>query len=104
MMKKAARLLPWAALAASYLFVIAVYALIAGCVPPVIRSALMGGLTFTALALGREHSARRILLLTGLFMLLCWPLLLFQISFQLSFLATAGLIFLAPPLTRWLTW
>ena len=38
---------------------IAVYALLAGCVPPVIRSALMGGLTFTALALGREHSARR---------------------------------------------
>lgn len=81
---------------------IALYALLAGCVPPVIRSALMGGLTFTALALGREHSARRILLLTGLFMLAAWPLLLFHISFQLSFLATAGLIFLAPPLTRWL--
>lgn len=81
---------------------IAVYALLAGCVPPVIRSALMGGLTFTALALGREHSARRILLLTGLFMLLCWPLLLFHISFQLSFLATAGLILLAPSLAAWL--
>ncbi len=81
---------------------IAVYALLAGCVPPVIRSAIMGMLTFTALALGRERSARRILLLTGLLMLTVWPLWLFHISFQLSFLATAGLLFLSPPLTAWL--
>lgn len=75
---------------------IVVYSLLAGAVPPVIRSAIMGGLAFVALALDRERDARRILLLTGLVMLLISPLLFFHISFQLSFLATAGLLYLAP--------
>ena len=81
---------------------IAVYCVLAGCVPPVIRSGIMGGLAFLAIALERENDARRILLLTGLGMLLAWPLLLFHISFQLSFAATAGLLFVAPPLHRWM--
>jgi len=76
--------------------VIFIYTLLAGAVPPVIRSAVMGGLAFVALALDRERDARRILLLTGMGMLLVSPLLLFHISFQLSFLATAGLLYLAP--------
>ena len=62
----------------------------------------MGGLTFLALALGRERESRYILLLTGLLMLLWNPLLLFHISFELSYLATAGLIFLAPVFRAWL--
>ncbi len=82
--------------------VIVVYSLLAGCVPPVIRSAIMGALAFVALSLDRERDARRILLLTGLFMLAVSPLLLFHISFQLSFLATAGLLYLAPVLRGWL--
>ncbi|SHK43831.1 competence protein ComEC [Selenomonas ruminantium] len=76
--------------------IIVVYSLLAGAVPPVIRSAIMGALAFVALALDRERDARRILLLTGLVMLMISPLLLFHISFQLSFLATAGLLYLAP--------
>ncbi len=75
---------------------IVIYSLLAGAVPPVIRSAIMGGVAFVALALDRERDGRRILLLTGLVMLLISPLLLFHISFQLSFLATAGLLYLAP--------
>lgn len=82
---------------------ILIYTMLAGCVPPVIRSAIMGGLAFTALALGWQSSARRILLITGIVMLLLWPLLLFHISFQLSFLATAGLVFLAPAISSWLS-
>lgn len=82
--------------------VIAVYCVLAGCVPPVIRSGIMGGLAFLALALERENDARRILLLTGLGMLLCSPLLLFHISFQLSFSATSGLLYVAPSLRRWM--
>ena len=46
-------------------------------------------IAFLALALDREKDARRLLLLTGLFMLTLSPLLLFHISFQLSFAATA---------------
>ena len=84
------------------LLLIAVYSLLAGCVPPVIRSGLMGGLAFIGLALGRERDARQLLTITGLGMLLISPLLLYDISFQLSFLATAGLLYLAPRLRRWL--
>lgn len=76
--------------------IIVIYSLLAGAVPPVVRSAIMGALAFVALALDRERDARRILLLTGLVMLIISPLLLFHISFQLSFLATAGLLYLAP--------
>lgn len=94
--------LPRAISAALVLSCIAFYSILAGCVPPVIRSAIMGGLTFLALALGRERESRYILLLTGLLMLLWNPLLLFHISFELSYLATAGLIFLAPVFRAWL--
>lgn len=94
--------LPRLVTAGLVLFAITVYTLLAGCVPPVLRAAAMGGLTFLALALGRERDARRLLLIVGIGMLLLWPLLLFHISFQLSFLATAGLIYLAPGLGRWL--
>ena len=81
---------------------IAVYSLLAGLVPPVLRSALMGGLTFLALALDREKDARRLLILTGLLMLTVSPILLYHISFQLSFAATAGLLYVAPPVGDWL--
>lgn len=94
--------LPRALSALLVLGAIAFYSVLAGCVPPVIRAAIMGGLAFLALALGRERESRIILLLTGLGMLLCKPLLLFHISFELSYLATAGLIFLAPVICRWL--
>lgn len=81
---------------------IAIYSLLAGMVPPVIRSALMGGLAFLALAMDREKEARRLLILTGLVMLTVSPLLAFHISFQLSFAATAGLLYVAPVVRDWL--
>lgn len=94
--------LPKAVSAGMVLGAILIYSVLAGCVPPVIRSAIMGGLAFLALALERERAAGHILLLTGLVMLLVSPLLLFHISFQLSFLATAGLLYAAPKIRRWL--
>lgn len=94
--------LPKAAAAGMVLGAILVYSVLAGCVPPVIRSAIMGALAFLALTLEREQAAGHVLLITGLVMLLISPLLLFHISFQLSFLATAGLLYLAPGIRRWL--
>lgn len=72
------------------------YSLLAGAIPPVIRSALMGLLTLLALAMGRERDARHILGLTALGLLIYAPPLLYDISFQLSFGATAGLLYIAP--------
>lgn len=93
--------LPARASAGLVIAVIAFYCVLAGLVPPVIRSGIMGGLAFLAFALGRENDSRRLLILTGFFMLLWQPLLLGHISFQLSFLATAGLLFLGPSLRNW---
>lgn len=76
------------------------YSLLAGAIPPVIRSALMGILTLLALTAGRERDAQHILGLVALGLLLYSPLWLFDISFQLSFGATAGLLYLAPLLGK----
>jgi competence protein ComEC len=80
--------------------VIVIYSIFAGAVPPVIRAAIMGILAFFALALGREQDARRILTIVAGGLLLYAPGLLYDISFQLSFAATAGLIYIAPMLRQ----
>ena len=90
--------LPRALSAAAVILAIIVYVILAGLVPPAVRSGIMGAVAFLGLVLGRERDARYMLLLTGLLMLMISPLLLFHISFQLSFLATMGLLFLAPVL------
>ena len=48
--------LPKAATAVLVVGLIGIYSLLAGAVPPVIRSAIMGGLAFVALALDREQA------------------------------------------------
>ncbi len=78
--------------------VILLYTVLAGCVPPVLRAAAMGLVSFWALVWERERDARYILTLTAFVMLLVSPLQFFDISFQLSFAATAGLLYFAPGL------
>ena len=90
--------LPRALSAAAVILAIIVYVILAGLVPPAIRSGIMGAVAFLGLVLGQERDARYMLVLTGLLMLMVSPLLFFHISFQLSFLATTGLLFLAPVL------
>ena len=92
--------LPRALSAATVILAIIVYVILAGLVPPAVRSGIMGAVAFLGLVLGRERDAQYLLVLTGLLMLLVSPLLVFHISFQLSFLATAGLLFLAPLLMQ----
>lgn len=92
--------LPNGAVAGLATVIIVVYSLLAGLVLPVIRSAAMGILTVIALAMGRERDAQHILSLTALGILLLWPLALFDISFQLSFGATAGLLYISPRLRQ----
>lgn len=95
------RLSPWVR-AFSVITVIGAYVVLAGLVPPAVRSGIMGSVAFVGLVLGRDRDAQRILIITGLMMLLVSPLLFFHISFQLSFLSTAGLLFIAPILFRWM--
>jgi len=73
-------------------FVILAYTLMTGAEPPVVRAAIMGSLTFLAQFLGREKDAWRALVFAAAAILLVNPLLLFDLGFQLSFLATAGIL------------
>lgn len=84
--------IPKIPLAIILFFTIAFYTLLAGFVPPALRAAVMGSLVFMGTALSRDVDSKRLLTLTGIGFLLVNPLLLFHISFQLSFTATAGII------------
>jgi competence protein ComEC len=74
------------------------YALITGMHTPVIRGAIMASLFLAAELLGRQRTAITSLAFAAAIMVGINPTILWDASFQLSFLAMAGLIFLAPPL------
>lgn len=76
------------------IIIISFYAFICGLSAPVMRATVMGILTAIALSLQKSHEASNLLSITALIMLLINPLLLFDISFQLSFASTAGLVYL----------
>jgi competence protein ComEC len=72
------------------------YAVITGMNPPVLRSAIMASLFLVAEALGRQKSAMVALTLAAAVMVGISPYILGDASFQLSFLAMAGLVFIYP--------
>ena len=78
--------------------VICFYLCLTGFQIPVIRAAIMFGMTSLGKLFGREGDDLRILVATALSMLIYNPLWLISISFQLSFAATIGVVVLAPRL------
>ena len=78
--------------------IIWLYALITGMHPPVVRGAIMASLFLTAELLGRQRSAFTALAFAAAVMIGISPQILGDASFQLSFLAMSGLIFIFPPL------
>ena len=77
------------------------YALLAGMNPPIIRAIIMGSLFLIAEYLGRQRSAIIALAFAAAVMVGIQPYLLWSVSFQLSFLAMAGLVLLFPHLQAW---
>jgi len=77
------------------------YALITGMRPPIVRGAVMGSMFLLAEYLGRQRSASTALAFAAAVMVGIEPQVLWDASFQLSFLAMAGLIFLSPYLQAW---
>jgi competence protein ComEC len=87
------------------LVAIAVYAILAGLEPSVVRAAAMGSLVLTARQVGRKTSMRNIVLLAVAVMLAFEPrLLLGDVGFQLSVISTVALIWLSPHIMQRLTW
>ncbi|HEY0964697.1 MAG TPA: ComEC/Rec2 family competence protein [Candidatus Paceibacterota bacterium] len=79
------------------LIIITSFALTVGLSATVVRASIMAGLLLIAGTFGRTYDMFRALLFAGALMVALNPyLLLYDIGFQFSFLATLGLIFFAP--------
>lgn len=77
-----------------------VYTLLVGADAAVSRAAVMGIVWVLAIWVGRPGLAINSLIFSGLVLSLINPLILWDVGFQLSFVATLGLIVLVPPLER----
>lgn len=69
-----------------------IYVVLVGFEPPIVRAAVMGSIAFVAQAYGKEFDAWRALFISAGLLLLLNPLWLFDVGFQLSFAATAGML------------
>lgn len=83
---------------------LAVYAGLAGLQASVLRAVLMGLAGLIGLVLQRKTKPLGVLLLAAVVLLLVNPLWIWDLGFELSFLATLGLIVTAQPLTQRLDW
>jgi competence protein ComEC len=81
---------------------IGLYALLVGAEAAVLRAAWMGGLVVFAGAINRRSTAL-ISLAAAICLMLFNPLILWDVGFQLSSMATAGLILFIPPITQWVS-
>ena len=81
--------------------VVCFYLFLTGFQIPVIRAAIMFGMSSLGKLLGREGDDLRVLSITALAMLIYNPLWVISISFQLSFAATVGVVVVAPKLVNW---
>lgn len=73
-----------------------IYAILTGFDPPIVRASIMAILAFTALFTGRQISSIYVLFLTGWGMLFVQPEEIIDVSFQLSFLSTFGILTVKP--------
>lgn len=76
------------------------YALITGLSPSVIRAAFMFSLISTGQTLNRPVNIYNIIAVSAFFILLINPYMIFEIGFQLSYLAVLAIVFFQPPLYK----
>ncbi len=87
------------------IFLVWLFILMTGFGSTAIRAGIMATLTLFARATGRNYDVARALVLAGVFMILINPfVLVFDVSFQLSFLATIAVIFLTPRIEKYFLW
>ena len=99
------RLSPWSqdTCTKATMVCIGAYVLLVGFSAPVLRAAVMAVILLGAMVLRRKKDALHALLAAGWLMLLWDPRQLYDLGFQLSFGATAGLILLSPKLIKGIT-
>jgi competence protein ComEC len=87
---------------AAAILTIAVYTLLVGAEPAVVRAAIMGSLSIPAHYFGRKVIPLHSLVVVAAIMLAGSPMLLWDTGFQLSFLACLGLITMVDPIQQWM--
>jgi competence protein ComEC len=80
-----------------------IYAGITGFSPSVLRATLMFSFIVMATLLGKSSNIYNTLAVSAFVLLLGSPLLVFSVSFQLSYLAVLGIVYMQPKIYRWLT-
>ena len=87
------------------IFAIFLFVLMTGASSTAIRAGTMAILALIARATGRNYDVARALILAGVSMIILNPfLLVFDVSFQLSFIATVAVIFLSPRIEKYFLW
>lgn len=84
------------------LLAVVAYTLLTGVQVPILRAAVMFSLSSLAALFGRQNESWRVLIVTAALMLLVNPKWILDLSFQLSFLATFGVVAVAPVLLKFL--
>ncbi len=83
--------------------VVVFFVLLTGASPSVLRAGLMAVLVLLGDVLGRERDALNTLGIAALLLLVWSPALLFDLGFQLSVMATLGIMLYARRIQEWLT-
>ncbi len=87
------------------IFAILLFVLMTGAGSTAVRAGVMAVLALIARATGRDYDVARGLILAGVIMILLNPfVLVHDVSFQLSFIATVAVIFLAPRIEKYFLW
>ena len=87
------------------ILVILLFILMTGGGSTALRAGIMATLALYARASGRNYDVARALLLAGVLMVLFNPfVLVYDVSFQLSFIATLALIFFTPKIEKYFSW
>jgi competence protein ComEC len=87
------------------IFAILLFIIMTGGSSTAIRAGVMATLALIARATGRNYDILRAMIIAGVFMILLNPyVLVFDVSFQLSFLATFAVVFFTPKIEKYFTW
>ena len=81
------------------------FVLMTGGIASAVRAGTMATLALFARATGRNYDVARALILTAVIMVLLNPfVLVYDVSFQLSFIGTIAIIFFTPKIEKYFTW
>jgi competence protein ComEC len=84
---------------------IVLFTIFVGAEASVVRASLMGVLSLMALYSGRSQDITHILIMVASIMIVInYRVLVFDVGFQLSFMATAGLVYISPMIEKYFDW